>query len=73
MDRDDLVRTMQENNMVLASLKMLPVKIHKEMFTFAIDGINDNKEVLAAVLNGLEIDTSDSIDKSTGELLIFDV
>ena len=73
MDRDDLVKTLQENNMVLASLKMLPVKIHKEMFTFAIEGINDNKEVLAAVLNGLEIDTSDSIDKTTGELLIFDV
>ncbi len=56
------MKTLQENNMVLASLKMLPVKIHKEMFTFAIDGINDNKEVLAAVLNGLEIDTSESID-----------
>ena len=52
---------------------MLPVKIHKEIFTFAIDGANDNKEVLAAVLNGLEIDTSDSIDKTTGELLIYDV
>ncbi len=52
---------------------MLPIKINKEIFTLEIDGHVENKEVLAAILNRMNIDTSASIDKDTGDLLILDV
>ncbi len=52
---------------------MLPVKIDKEIYTFELEGLIDNQEAFAAVLNGIEIDTSASIDIETGELLIVDV
>lgn len=64
---------MSDNNMLLAQQRLLPVKINKEIFTFEIDGQVENREVLAAILNGKVIDTSASIDKHTGELLILDV
>ena len=49
------------------------MKINKEIYTFELDGEVENREVFAAILNGKKIDTSASIDKTTGELLILDI
>lgn len=62
IDRDELVTLLSDNNMLLAQQRLLPVKVNKDIFTFELDGEVENREVLAAILNGKIIDTSASID-----------
>jgi hypothetical protein len=56
---------MADKKMFLAKHYMLPFKIDKDLYAIDVSGIVENDEVLRAVLNGIEIDTSRSYDNET--------
>ena len=62
LDRNELVQIMADKNMFLAKNNMLPFKIEKDLYAMDVSGNVENDEVLRAVLNGIEIDTSKSFD-----------
>lgn len=64
---------MADKNMFLAKNNMLPFKIEKDLYAIDVSGEVEHDEVLRAVLNGIEIDTSRSYDWESKELKIVDI
>lgn len=65
LERNELVQVMADKKMFLAKHYMLPFKVEKDLYAMDVSGIVENDEVLRAVLNGIEIDTSKSYDNET--------
>jgi hypothetical protein len=73
LEKDELVHQLAENGRFLAQYSFYPLKIDKKIVAVEILGEKYEEIALRAVINGINIDTSKSIDLKTKELLIYDI
>lgn len=60
--------------MMLAKSNLMPIRIGKTMFALSIKGdVKEDLDVVRAILNGQQIDTSESVDPTTKQLNIYDI
>ncbi len=62
-----------DNNMFLAHYSFYPLKVDRKLYAVEIKGEQCDENALKAVINGMHIDTSASVDPKTDSLLIYDV
>ena len=57
----------------MAEYSFYPLQVDKKIYAVEITGEKYESKALKAVINGIIVDTSRSIDPKTNELLIYDV
>ena len=69
---DDLARRVRKDDSPL-ELRCLPIIYQGHCYNLFIDGTVVDKEIMKAITQGNEIDTSDSVNPRTFESLIVDI